>query len=170
MIARIPISTSRPVIRTSPIKNTITMKCPISDIPEKAIESGIPRSRCQKVSGGITSAVVLSISRDTGTIEYPCARSESISTGSAATVAERSPPPSCIKMIDPRNCGFAFIVSNWSRIDCAISCGVFRGRSAQSFVSSLLPMIVIPSFWIRTTGAAWSSVSGSSSMSYGGRK
>jgi hypothetical protein len=57
------------------------------------------------------------------------------------------------------------MVSNWARTDCAISAGDLRGCSFQSSVSILLPMMVYPSCWTRSAGAAWSSVSGSSSMS-----
>ena len=35
---------------------------------EKAMESGMVRTRCQKVSGGMTWAVVLPMSAETGTM------------------------------------------------------------------------------------------------------
>ncbi len=46
----------------------MTMKFPTMSTAEKAMESGTARRCCQKVSGGITSAVVLPISAETGTI------------------------------------------------------------------------------------------------------
>ena len=39
------------------------------------------------------------------------------------TVAERSPPPSCSRMMEPRNCGLVFMVSNCARTESVISCG-----------------------------------------------
>ena len=63
-------------------------------------------------------------------------------TGSASTVAWRFPPPSCIRMMEPRNCGLVFMVCNCASTDCAISSGVLRGCSFQSSVSILLPMMV----------------------------
>ena len=44
------------------------MKLPTMSRAEKAIESGMVRTRCQKVSGGITCAVVNPISAETGTM------------------------------------------------------------------------------------------------------
>ena len=68
MMAKMPTMMSRALIRMSPTKKTKTMKLPMMPSAEKAMESGIVRARCQKVSGGITSAVVLPISAETGTI------------------------------------------------------------------------------------------------------
>ena len=60
--------TRRALIRTSPTKKTMTMKLPMMSSAEKAMESGMVRTRCQKVSGGMTCAVVLPMSAETGTI------------------------------------------------------------------------------------------------------
>ena len=60
--------TSRALIRMSPTKNTRTMKLAMMSSAEKAMESGMVRTRCQKVSGGITCAVVLPMSAETGTM------------------------------------------------------------------------------------------------------
>ena len=40
-----------------------------------------------------------------------------------ATVTERSPPPSCMRMTEPRNCGLVFMVFNWSSTNWVISSG-----------------------------------------------
>jgi len=65
-------------MRMSPTKKTMTMKLPMMSSAEKAMESGMVRTRCQKVRGGITCAVVLPISAETGTNWYPWARRVSI--------------------------------------------------------------------------------------------
>ncbi len=54
-------------MRTSPMKNTITMKVPMISSAENAMESGMARTRAQNLSGGMTCAVVLPISAETGT-------------------------------------------------------------------------------------------------------
>ena len=63
-----PTMMRRALMRTSPTKKTMTMKLPMMSSAEKAMESGMVRTRCQKVSGGMTSAVVLPISAETGTM------------------------------------------------------------------------------------------------------
>ena len=52
----------------SPTKKTITMNLPTKAMLEKAMESGRARTLCQKVSRGMTSAVVFPIKPETGTI------------------------------------------------------------------------------------------------------
>ena len=73
------------------------MKLPMMSSAEKAMESGMVRTRCQKVSGGITWAVVLPISAETGTMRVAVGAQGVDERASAATVAERSPPPSCMQ-------------------------------------------------------------------------
>ena len=69
MMAKIPTRINRALMRTSPRKNTITMKLNTIESAENATESGKARMCCQNVSGGITSAVVFPISSDTWTME-----------------------------------------------------------------------------------------------------
>ena len=60
--------------------------------------------------------------------------------GQGATVAERSPPPSCSRMTEPRSPGLlGCMASICSKTLSVISCGVLRGCSSQSLVSILSP-------------------------------
>ena len=100
---------------------------------------------CQRIFGeigGITSAVVLPISSETGTNSYPLARSVVISSGSAATVAERLPPPSCSRMMLPLHPRAGLHLIQLRSTLSVISCGDLRGCSFQSSVSILSPMMV----------------------------
>ena len=68
-------------------------------------------------------------------------------------MAERSPPPSCMRMIEPRNCGLIFMVFELIENELEkFRLEIFGLRSSQSSVSILLPMTVRPSCWMRTHG------------------
>ncbi len=64
----------------------------------------------------MTSSRVLPTSCDNGTISKPAWRSRSMITGRAATVAARSPPPSC-KRITPPPSAWAMTLSTISLAD-----------------------------------------------------
>ena len=70
------------------------------------------------------------------------ARSVSMSSGRAATVAERSPPPSCSRMMRAAQLRLGLHVLQLLEDAVGDSCGVLRGCSSQSLVSILLPTMV----------------------------
>ena len=68
MKAKTPMMIRRALMSTSPTKKTHTTKCPKKANARNATESTRACQRCGEESGGMTCAVVLPMSSETGTI------------------------------------------------------------------------------------------------------
>ncbi len=89
----------------------------------------------------------------------PRARSESIMGPSAATVPDRSPPPSCSRTTLPR-----------VRVSSTLRRMASAPGSVQSWESTWRPAVTYPRSVAMPTGTSSSAVVGSASPKYGGRK
>ncbi len=145
MSAKTPMMIRRALISMSPTKKTHHHEV----VEEGERRRRQPNRRAPASSAGqrvaaSPRAVVLPISSETGTISYPL-RAQRIDQHRQRRDrwAARSPPPSCIRMMLPRNCGFSFMIGKLVAERCRRSpSGVLRGCSSQSLVSILLPMMV----------------------------